>query len=159
MVLAPLLLHFPVNPGHELHVLADGRRVEAADLDQRRPAENAESARHDHHGTERFPAHAAEQEGAQVFDDLDEGEEIPRQPDLFEEAIAQSAAVRNPDCTARGNGLGAIEEGPHCARQRVALEDAVDQQAAESRKSEIRKRAFVPTTSALDQLKPCSEWT
>lgn len=30
--------------------------------------------------------------------------------------------------------------------------------AAESRKAEIRKRAFVPSRASSDQLKPCSEW-
>jgi hypothetical protein len=42
----------------------------------------------------------------------------------------------------------------------AALESARNAHAAaESRKTEIRKRAFVSVTTSSDQPKPCSEWT
>lgn len=43
--------------------------------------------------------------------------------------------------------------------QSAALESARNARAAaESRKTEIRKRAFVPVTTSSNQPKPCSEW-
>jgi hypothetical protein len=45
------------------------------------------------------------------------------------------------------------------ASQSAVLESARQARAtAESRKAEIRKRAFVPVTTSSDQPKPCSEW-
>jgi hypothetical protein len=45
------------------------------------------------------------------------------------------------------------------ASSSAALEFARQARAiAESRKAEIRKRAFVPMATSSDQLKPCSEW-
>jgi hypothetical protein len=53
--------------------------------------------------------------------------------------------------------MGVIQGG---ASQSAALESGRKARAAaESRKAEIRKRAFVPVRSASDQPKPCSEWT
>jgi tetratricopeptide (TPR) repeat protein len=44
--------------------------------------------------------------------------------------------------------------------QSAVLESARRAQvAAESRKAEIRKRAFVPVTTSSDQPKPCSDWS
>jgi hypothetical protein len=43
--------------------------------------------------------------------------------------------------------------------QSAVLESARQARAtAESRKAEIRKRAFVPVTTSSDLPKPCSEW-
>jgi len=45
------------------------------------------------------------------------------------------------------------------ASQSAVLESArLARATAESRKAEIRKRAFVPMTTSSDQPKPCSEW-
>jgi len=45
------------------------------------------------------------------------------------------------------------------ASQSAVLESARQARAtAESRRAEIRKRAFVPVTTSSDQPKPCSEW-
>jgi tetratricopeptide (TPR) repeat protein len=53
--------------------------------------------------------------------------------------------------------MGVIAGG---ASQSEVLESARRARAAaESRKAEIRKRAFVPATTSSDRLKPCSEWT
>ena len=53
--------------------------------------------------------------------------------------------------------MGAIAGG---ASQSAVLESARKARAAaESRKAEIRKRAFTPVTTSSDQPKPCSEWT
>lgn len=44
--------------------------------------------------------------------------------------------------------------------QSAVLESARQARAtAESRKAEIRKRAFVPMTTSSSEIKPCSEWT
>ena len=52
--------------------------------------------------------------------------------------------------------MGVIAGG---VSQSAVLESARNARAAaESRKAEIRKRAFVPVTSSSDQPKPCSEW-
>jgi hypothetical protein len=52
--------------------------------------------------------------------------------------------------------MGVISGG---ASQSAVLESARKARAAaESRKAEIRKRAFVPATTSSDQPKPCSEW-
>lgn len=46
------------------------------------------------------------------------------------------------------------------ASQSAVLESARQARvAAESRKAEIRKRAFVPVTTSSSGIKPCSEWT
>jgi hypothetical protein len=46
------------------------------------------------------------------------------------------------------------------ASQSAAIESARQARTtAESRKAEIRKRAFVPVTTSSNQPKPCSEWT
>jgi hypothetical protein len=46
------------------------------------------------------------------------------------------------------------------ASSSAALESARQARAtAESRKAEIRKRAFVPVAAPSDRAKPCSEWT
>jgi len=46
------------------------------------------------------------------------------------------------------------------ASQSAVLESARQAGAtAESRKAEIRKRAFVPVATSSDRPKPCSEWT
>ena len=46
------------------------------------------------------------------------------------------------------------------ASQSAMLESARKAQAtAESRRAEIRKRAFVPVTTSSDRPKPCSQWT
>jgi len=51
--------------------------------------------------------------------------------------------------------MGVIQGGTSAS---AALESArIARMAAESRKAEIRKRAFVPVRSASDQRKPCSE--
>jgi tetratricopeptide (TPR) repeat protein len=53
--------------------------------------------------------------------------------------------------------MGVVAGG---ANQSPALESARKARAAaESRKAEIRKRAFVPTRTSSDQPKPCSEWS
>ena len=45
------------------------------------------------------------------------------------------------------------------ASSSAALESArLARAAAESRKAEIRKRAFVPVTTSSNAPKPCSEW-
>ncbi len=52
--------------------------------------------------------------------------------------------------------MGIIAGGASASR---VLESArIAQAAAESRRLEIRKRAFVPVTPSSDQPKPCSEW-
>jgi hypothetical protein len=52
--------------------------------------------------------------------------------------------------------MGVIAGG---ASQSAVLESARKARAAaESRKAEIGKRAFVPVTTSTDQKKPCSEW-
>ena len=52
--------------------------------------------------------------------------------------------------------MGVIGGG---ASQSAVLESARQARAAaESRKAEIRQRAFVPVTTASDRSKPCSEW-
>ena len=53
--------------------------------------------------------------------------------------------------------MGVIQGG---ASQSAALESARKARAAaESRKAEIRKRAFVPVRTSSEQPKPCSEWS
>ena len=53
--------------------------------------------------------------------------------------------------------MGVIQGG---ASQSAVLESARNARAAaESRKAEIRKRAFVPVRTASDQPKPCTEWS
>ena len=52
--------------------------------------------------------------------------------------------------------MGVIAGG---ANQSAVLQSALNARvAAESRKGEIRKRAFVPVTASADRPKPCSEW-
>ncbi|MFL6276971.1 MAG: hypothetical protein ACJ74G_17430 [Blastocatellia bacterium] len=69
------------------------------------------------------------------------------------EFVLKSDVERMRHATAMGMITGGVS-------QSAVLESARRARvAAESRKAEIRKRAFVPVTTSSDQPKPCSDWS
>ena len=72
----------PVEPHDELHIFADRIVAVAADPDHGVFMEEPEGAGNDEHRVDRRPAEPAEQEGAQVFDDLKQREDIGRESHL-----------------------------------------------------------------------------
>ena len=69
-----------VEPRHELDVLPDGVASIAADLLDCIAAEEAEGPGHDHQRVETAPRDAADEEGTDVLDGLEAGEQAARQP-------------------------------------------------------------------------------
>ena len=103
-VVAALPAQVPVQPDDQLGVLADAVVVQAADLDQQVPAEDAERAGDDEQPADPRPAGAAEQEGPQVLHHLHAGEPAAGHPDVDDTAGDDGAAVRDPDDPAGRDG-------------------------------------------------------
>ena len=76
----PLLVRQPLQPQHQLHVLADGVVQVSAGVEHRVAPEEAERARDDDVAAEPVPAEPAEQERAQVLDHLDAGQQLASAP-------------------------------------------------------------------------------
>ncbi|MNN03055.1 hypothetical protein D3C81_1157300 [compost metagenome] len=118
---------------HQVHVLADRIHLVAADGDHALLVEHTECAGDDQQCIHRRPAHAPEQERAQVFHQLEAGQQAVRQADLGQHAIRDRAAVEHAHHAATGNHAAILKERPHHARQAFRLQDAVGIHHAEQR--------------------------
>ena len=122
-----------VQPQHQLGVLADRRRVIAADLDADVAPEEPERAGDDQQHAALRPADAAAEEGAQVLDDLQVGEQVARRAHLGEAAVLELGAVDDADDAADRDRLRRRLELPDQARERAGVEHRVGVDRAEER--------------------------
>ncbi len=122
-----------MQPQHELGVLADGRRVIAPDLDADVAPEEPERARDDQQHAALRPADAAAEEGTQVLDDLQVGEQVSRRAHPGKTPVLELRSVDDADDAADGDGLRCGLELPDEARERVGVEHRVGVDRAEER--------------------------
>ncbi len=122
-----------VQPQHQLGVLADGGRVIAADLDADVAPEEPEGAGDDQQHAALRPADAAAEEGAQVLDDLQVGEQVARRAHPGQAPVLELRAVDDADDAADGDRLRRGLELPDEARERVGVEHRVGVDRAEER--------------------------
>jgi hypothetical protein len=131
-IVLPEVAEVAVELDDQLHVLADSAVAVASDRHRRLALEQAEGAGDDRqrlHRAQRQPGH---QEGAQIFDDLDEGEEVSRQPDIKHPAALDAAAVGDADRAAdRHRPPRLLDEGADGADQGVGLEQRIGVDRAE----------------------------
>ena len=98
-----VLAHVPVDLDHQLHVLAHGIRAVAADLDDDAPGKDAEGPRDQHEAVEVAPAQAPDQERPEIFDDLQQRQELAREganpnpPELVVEVVSDETSARELD--------------------------------------------------------------
>ena len=123
----PLLISRPAVQSHgKLHVLAHRIASIPTHGDHRLTIEQAECARYYKQGVARHPSQPPEQKGPHVFDRLDSGPEIGREPGLHHEsAIVPQAAVHRHDRTTGRNGLGSLHEQFDRAPYTIGLEHRV----------------------------------
>ncbi len=118
---------------HQFHVLAEGVVAITADADYGLLVKEAERTGNDQHAVELRPAESAEQEGAQILDDLDHGDRIAGQAGAHQETMADVAAVGDPDGATDRDGVGIGQKRQDDPRQTVALQDRIGIDAGEQR--------------------------
>jgi hypothetical protein len=129
-----VLADVPVQAHHQLHVLTETARRVAADLEHEALVEKAEGPRDDEETVDPAPAHAAEQEPAQVLDDLHEGQEPPGQPHGDHPARPDLAAVDDPDrAPGRHRSPGILDERAHRPQEGIVVQDRVRVEHADER--------------------------
>ena len=74
---------------------------------------------------------------------------------LIQKAQREYVKKSDEERIAHAAKMGVIQGGSQSAMLESARQARA---AAESRKAEIRKRAFVPVPASSNQSKPCSEW-
>ena len=115
-----------VHAENQIHVLADGLRIEPADLHQGVTAEHAEGPGDQEEPAESAPCRAAGDEGAHVLDHLQSREQVARRSRAGDPAVPDGAAVDDAHRSARGHRLlGPFDERAHGAHQGVLLQDRV----------------------------------
>src|SRR5207245_6805189 len=114
-----------VQAHDEVQVLHDARCVVPADGDEVFLAEQSEGAGDDEATAEAVPAEAAEQEGAQVLDHLDAGEEAVRDTGVGHAAVLDGAAVGDAHGPADRGDPPAEEKWTTEPEQRVGLDERV----------------------------------
>jgi hypothetical protein len=122
----PALEQMAVQAHDHLDVLADRvGRVAAGRLEKVAP-EEAEGARDDEERTHPAPPDAADEEGAEVLDDLEGREPAAGQTDVDDAPVLDTAPVGDPDdAPRRDHDVGIVEDRLGDAQERVLLEQDV----------------------------------
>ena len=122
-----------VQAHHQFHVLAHGAGAVAADRQHALAVEQAEGTGNDQHRIERRPAQPAQQERAQVFDDLEPRHPVGRQPGAHQKPATHLRPVGQAHRAAGGHGALVLQKRLHHPQQAVALQDGIGIDRAEQR--------------------------
>jgi hypothetical protein len=139
--------HQAVELDHKLHILADGAVAVAAHIQNQIAPEQAKGAGDDGqhlHAAERQPRH---QESAQIFDDLDEGEEVAGQLDL------DHAARPRPGCHWRGEWCRRPRSSGPVPRRRAGPRAAAHRIRAANPRRSSRKAAPRDVDAGIERVR------
>ena len=103
----------PVHPRNQVNVLANRPWPVSADQSHDVRAENAERAGDDHQHVSLRQGFSADQEGAEILDDLDDFDALSRQPHAPKASPADFGAVQHAHDSAGANDALRIGEHGH----------------------------------------------
>ena len=132
---AALLAGPPVQPRHQLHVLADGVAAEAAGPHRRLLAEQAEGAGDDQQRVHPRQRRAAGEKAAHVLLRLAQQQRPARRGGVQHPAAPHRRLVEHPDDAARGDHPVVLGEGAGDAQQGIGLEQRIGVDGAEQREA------------------------
>src|SRR5205085_10205214 len=109
--------------------------------------EKAERARDDDVAAESVPPESAEEEGTQVLDDLNAGQQMRRHCRLLDATVFDERSVDDANGTAAGNDISGVKERTDHALQSVSFDERVgvhraDELTASEAQTDVQRVSF-----------------
>ncbi len=129
----PVFDEVPVQTNNELHILPDRVVRVSTALDHHILPEEAEGARDDEQSVHAAPSHSSGEERPEVFDDLEQREQVMGKQDLPDASSLDHAVIGDPNDASCGDHLLVFEEGLGDPLEGVVFQDGVRVDRAEER--------------------------
>src|SRR5258708_6010902 len=126
MIVGAFLEQVPVQAGHQIKIFTDGARPIAADGAHQIRSKQAKRPGNNRQHISLRPGFPANQEGAEILDDLDDFDALARQTYPPQSAALYLRPVQHANDSAyRNDAFWIRQDGNHDAQQRVTFKDRV----------------------------------